>query len=135
MAVVAARLEAERTAAQARLARTDEDLAALFAASRDSNADDEHDPEGQTIAYERAQLVGVGGLGPRPPARGRCCRGPAGRRHLRRVRGVFPADRRRAAGRPTHGPHLRRARTAVGARAVIPALGPVADPRPIPLRA
>ena len=57
LGVVAARLEAERTAAQARLARTDADLAALFAASRDSNADDEHDPEGQTIAYERAQLV------------------------------------------------------------------------------
>ncbi len=56
-AVVTARLEAERTAARARLARTDEDLAALFAASRDSNADDEHDPEGQTIAYERAQLA------------------------------------------------------------------------------
>ncbi len=53
---VAARLAAERAAVQARLARTDEDLAALFAASRDSNADDEHDPEGQTIAYERAQL-------------------------------------------------------------------------------
>ncbi len=54
---MAARLAAERAAAQARLARTDEDLAALFAASRDSNADDEHDPEGQTIAYERAQLT------------------------------------------------------------------------------
>ena len=57
--MVAARLEAERTAAQARLARTDADLAALFAASRDSNADDEHDPEGQTIAYERSQLSSV----------------------------------------------------------------------------
>ncbi len=56
-AVVAARLDAERTAAQARLARTGADLTALFAASRDSNADDEHDPEGQTIAYERAQLT------------------------------------------------------------------------------
>ena len=32
------------------------DLAALMAASRDSNADDEHDPEGPTIAYERSQL-------------------------------------------------------------------------------
>lgn len=53
---VAARLDAERAAVRARLARTDEDLLALMAASRDSNADDEHDPEGQTIAYERAQL-------------------------------------------------------------------------------
>src|SRR4051812_46583337 len=57
LAVVAAALESERTTARARLVRTEEDLAALFAASRDSNADDEHDPEGQTIAYERAQLT------------------------------------------------------------------------------
>jgi RNA polymerase-binding transcription factor DksA len=34
-------------------------MAALVAASRDSNADDEHDPEGQTIAYERSQLSAV----------------------------------------------------------------------------
>ncbi len=27
-----------------------------MAASRDSNADDEHDPEGATIAFERSQL-------------------------------------------------------------------------------
>ena len=53
---IAARLAAERAAVRARLARTDDDLLALIAASRDSNADDEHDPEGQTIAYERAQL-------------------------------------------------------------------------------
>jgi len=30
--------------------------AAVVAASRDSNADDEHDPEGATIAFERAQV-------------------------------------------------------------------------------
>jgi DnaK suppressor protein len=34
-------------------------LRALFEASQDSNADDEHDPEGTTIAYERAQLTAV----------------------------------------------------------------------------
>jgi RNA polymerase-binding transcription factor DksA len=34
-------------------------MTGLFAASRDSNADDEHDPEGQTIAYERSQLAAV----------------------------------------------------------------------------
>ena len=32
------------------------DLASLIEASRSSNADDEHDPEGATIAFERAQL-------------------------------------------------------------------------------
>jgi len=35
------------------------DLEALFAASRDSNADDEHDPEGVTIGFERAQLTAL----------------------------------------------------------------------------
>ena len=39
-----------------RLERLEQDLHELFAASRDTNADDEHDPEGQTIGYERAQL-------------------------------------------------------------------------------
>ena len=28
----------------------------MVAASRDTNADDEHDPEGATIAFERSQL-------------------------------------------------------------------------------
>src|SRR3954468_3460082 len=32
---------------------------ALFTASRDSNADDEHDPEGATIGFERAQLTAL----------------------------------------------------------------------------
>jgi RNA polymerase-binding transcription factor DksA len=40
----------------ARLASMTADLESLFAASANSNADDEHDPEGQTIAYERSQL-------------------------------------------------------------------------------
>ncbi len=54
--VVAARLRAERAVLLERAARMGDDMAALVDASRDSNADDEHDPEGQTIAYERAQL-------------------------------------------------------------------------------
>ncbi|GAB3296780.1 TraR/DksA family transcriptional regulator [Epidermidibacterium keratini] len=31
----------------------------IVAASRDSNADDEHDPEGATIAYERQQVAAL----------------------------------------------------------------------------
>ena len=31
----------------------------MVAASRDTNADDEHDPEGATIAFERAQLAAL----------------------------------------------------------------------------
>ncbi len=52
----AARLREERDEVRARLAGMTRDLESLFAASADSNADDEHDPEGQTIAYERSQL-------------------------------------------------------------------------------
>ncbi|KRE61416.1 hypothetical protein ASG78_13490 [Nostocoides sp. Soil756] len=37
----------------------DRDMERMMAASLDSNADDEHDPEGQTIAYERAQLASL----------------------------------------------------------------------------
>lgn len=39
-----------------RLATLDENFDEVVAASRDSNADDEHDPEGATIAFERSQL-------------------------------------------------------------------------------
>lgn len=55
----ASRLRAERAELVARTERLDLDLARLVAASVDSNADDEHDPEGQTIAYERSQLTAL----------------------------------------------------------------------------
>ncbi|MEU7907682.1 TraR/DksA C4-type zinc finger protein [Actinoplanes sp. NPDC049118] len=48
-----------RARAQAEAATLAQDLEALFAASRDSNADDEHDPEGATIGFERAQLTAL----------------------------------------------------------------------------
>src|SRR3954453_8207690 len=48
-----------REQARAEAATLDADLRGLFEASRASNADDEHDPEGSTIAYERAQLTAV----------------------------------------------------------------------------
>ncbi|GAA0579968.1 hypothetical protein GCM10010172_76170 [Paractinoplanes ferrugineus] len=50
------RLRASSVAEAATLA---ENLEALFVASRDSNADDEHDPEGATIGFERAQLTSL----------------------------------------------------------------------------
>ena len=50
------RLRAEREQTLARLARLTDDFAGVVAASRDTNADDEHDPEGATIAFERSQL-------------------------------------------------------------------------------
>jgi RNA polymerase-binding transcription factor DksA len=52
----AARLEAERRRTTERLGRLRQDHAGFVAASLDSNADDEHDPEGATIAFERSQV-------------------------------------------------------------------------------
>ncbi|MCO8275992.1 TraR/DksA C4-type zinc finger protein [Actinoplanes sp. TRM 88003] len=52
-------LERLRDQAELEIAALDADLHALFEASRADNADDEHDPEGATIAYERAQLTAV----------------------------------------------------------------------------
>ena len=53
---VAERLRADGDDVRTRLVGMRRDLESVFAASADSNADDEHDPEGQTIAYERSQL-------------------------------------------------------------------------------
>ena len=49
-------LERERQQTLRRLATLTDDFDEVVAASRDSNADDEHDPEGATIAFERSQL-------------------------------------------------------------------------------
>jgi RNA polymerase-binding protein DksA len=50
------RLEAERHQLLGRLASLTDDFDSVVAASRDTNADDEHDPEGATIAFERSQV-------------------------------------------------------------------------------
>ena len=50
------RLQTERDEEVARLAGLADDYAGVVAASRDANADDEHDPEGATIAFERSQI-------------------------------------------------------------------------------
>ncbi|MBV6729670.1 TraR/DksA family transcriptional regulator [Nocardioides daeguensis] len=50
-------LEIERDEARQRLAGLTGSFAEVVAASRDTNADDEHDPEGATIAFERSQLA------------------------------------------------------------------------------
>jgi RNA polymerase-binding transcription factor DksA len=49
-------LEEERARTVERLARLRQDFLGIVDASRDSNADDEHDPEGATIAFERSQV-------------------------------------------------------------------------------
>ena len=49
-------LERDRARTRQRLAALTGDYADIVAASLDSNADDEHDPEGATIAFERSQV-------------------------------------------------------------------------------
>jgi DnaK suppressor protein len=51
-----ATLEAERRRVTQRLGRLRHDHEGIVAASLNSNADDEHDPEGATIAFERSQV-------------------------------------------------------------------------------
>jgi RNA polymerase-binding protein DksA len=52
-------LGAERVAAQAQVEALTRQFDEIVAASRSSNADDEHDPEGATIAFERQQVVAL----------------------------------------------------------------------------
>jgi RNA polymerase-binding transcription factor DksA len=52
-------LVVERAAALARIRAMQGDLDAIVAATAGSNTDDEHDPEGSTIAYERAQVTAL----------------------------------------------------------------------------
>jgi RNA polymerase-binding transcription factor DksA len=49
-------LDADRRRTTARLRRLRAEHLDFVDASRDSNADDEHDPEGATIAFERSQV-------------------------------------------------------------------------------
>lgn len=50
------RLRHEREQTLERLASLTGDHESIVAASLDTNADDEHDPEGATIAFERSQI-------------------------------------------------------------------------------
>ena len=53
------RLEEEQRRTAARLAALRGDHRGFVDASRDTNADDEHDPEGATIAFEREQVAAL----------------------------------------------------------------------------
>ena len=52
-------LGAERAAALAQIEALTRQFDEIVAASQASNADDEHDPEGATIAFERQQVVAL----------------------------------------------------------------------------
>ena len=59
MASARVALEAERALVLRRLRGLAADFDETVAASLDSNADDEHDPEGHTIAFERSQVTSL----------------------------------------------------------------------------
>jgi DnaK suppressor protein len=48
-----------RADVEAQISALSDDLRGVIDASRSSNADDEHDPEGATIAFERAQVISL----------------------------------------------------------------------------
>lgn len=52
-------LVTERVAALAQIEALTREFDGVVAASQASNADDEHDPEGATIAFERQQVVAL----------------------------------------------------------------------------
>jgi DnaK suppressor protein len=59
VSIAAQSLERDRDETLLRIASMTADLEAMRLASVDSNIDDEHDPEGSTVAFERAQLVAI----------------------------------------------------------------------------
>jgi RNA polymerase-binding transcription factor len=54
-----AELLAERQQTQARLAGLERDFASSVAAAEAANSDDEHDPEGATLAFERQHVAAL----------------------------------------------------------------------------
>jgi DnaK suppressor protein len=59
VSIAARSLAVAREETLLRIASMTADLEAMTLASVDSNIDDEHDPEGSTVAFERAQLLGM----------------------------------------------------------------------------
>jgi RNA polymerase-binding transcription factor len=52
-------LEAERAAAVSRLAGLQREFGSVVESARQANTDDEHDPEGATIAFERQHIAAL----------------------------------------------------------------------------
>jgi len=59
LAEARSRLATERVAAAARIAALEKDIAEIMESARAGATDDEHDPEGATIAFERAQAIAL----------------------------------------------------------------------------
>ena len=104
----------ERARTEVRLAALRSDFAGMVAASESSNADDEHDPEGATIAFERSQVDALLRAAERQLEEVDAAVGAGARRDVRRVRGVRYADPGRAAGGAADHDDLRRPRLTLG---------------------
>jgi DnaK suppressor protein len=95
-------LESERQAALRRLAALERDFASIVESAGQANTDDEHDPEGATLAYERQHVAALLGqardyLRELDAAQSRLAAGQYGL--CARCGGPIPADR--LAVRPT----------------------------------
>ncbi len=98
------RLEADRSATEERLLALDAAHDEMVAASRDTNADDEHDPEGTTIAFERAQLAALRRQAVDHLAEIDAAATSPRRRHVRRLRALRPTRSPRPASKPAPPP-------------------------------
>lgn len=56
---MAARLQSDRADTARRLAALERDFAGLVESASGANTDDEHDPEGATLAFERQHLAAL----------------------------------------------------------------------------
>ena len=81
-------LEAERQEALDRLAALERDHVGIIEAAGSANHDDEHDPEGATIAFEREQVAALLDQTRAHLDRGRRCAQPPQRRPVRPVRAL-----------------------------------------------
>lgn len=52
-------VEQQRARTAAQISSLEDNLSAIVAGTEMANTDDEHDPEGSTIAYERAQVIAL----------------------------------------------------------------------------
>jgi len=88
----------------------------IVAATTDGNSDDEHDPEGSTLAFERARVSALAQPRTRIPGGGRTCGGPSRRWHLRPLRSVWNCTAARTSRGTAGCPYVRAVPDPTGVR-------------------
>ncbi len=111
-------LLAERGRAEQRIAALEREFAVIAEAASAGGTDDEHDPEGATLAFERQHTAALLEQAREQLAAADAALGAAGRRALRGVRTVRAAHRGGPVGCPPGGADLRALRGPVGARSI-----------------